>query len=98
MAKQRQIATDPKHAVWKNAKNTTKVLLLLRDDFRPYLKPAQRELLLGEVGKAYARAKKIAELKSKPRISITQATTDHLEGRLSLAELTKGIKDGWIVV
>jgi len=97
-ARDRKVAPDKKYAVWKEPKKNTKVLLLLKDDLKPYLSKAQRASLLEEVGKAYASAKKKQENENHPKISITIAAAKQMEGTMTMGEMIKGIKEGWIIV
>ena len=98
MSKQRHLAPTKKYFVSREPKKNTKVLLLLKDDTRPYLTKQARADLLEEVGKQYAKAKKEQQIESKPHLSIAQANAQHQEGKLTLDELVKGIKEGWITV
>ncbi len=98
MSKQRYLAPTKKYFVSREPKKNTKVLLLLKDDTRPYLTKQARADLLTEVGKQYAKAKKEQQIESKPKLSIAQANAQHQEGKLTLDELVKGIKEGWITV
>lgn len=97
-ARDRKISPDKKYAVWKEPKNNTKVLLLLKDDLKQYLSKAQRASLMEDVGKQYASAKKKEENENRPKISISIAAAKQAEGTLTMDEMIKGIKEGWIIV
>ena len=93
-----KLAPSKKYAVWKDPKKGTKVLLLLKDDLKPYLSQAQRASLMEEVGKQYKSAKKKEENENRPKITMSVAAAKEKEGTLTMDELVKGIKEGWIVI
>lgn len=93
-----KLAPTKKYAVWKDPKKGTKVLLLLKDDLKPYLTKAMRASLMEEVGKQYLSAKKKEENENRPKISISIAAAQQAEGTLTYDDLIKGIKEGWIIV
>lgn len=98
MSKQRHLSPNKKYAVWRDPKKNTKVLLLLKDDLKPYMSKAQREALMLEVGKQYASAKKKEENENRPKITMTVAAAQQAEGKITYDEFIKGIKEGWIIV
>ena len=89
-----KLASIPKYGIWKNTKNGTKALLLLKDDERPYMTAAQREDLLSneKVAKAYGALKKERDLSKQPKVNINEAAG------MSVDDLIAGIKNGTIVV
>jgi len=93
-SQKRQLAPEKKYWSCKALTKKDKVDLLLKDDAaKPkILKPGQRIELLVGVEKAYKAARKKADIAKNPKVDIESA------GNLSMAELIKGIKEGWIVV
>ncbi len=94
----RHMAPNKKYFVTREPKKNTKVLLLLKDDAKPYLTPAVRAALMEEVGKQYAKAKREDQIARKPKLTIAQAAAQQAEGKMTLEELTQGIKEGWITL
>ena len=93
-----KLAPAKKYMVSREPKKNTKVLLLLKDDARPYLSKIQRAALLEEVSKQYAKAKEQQRIEAMPKLTIAQAAAQQTEGKLTLEELTKGIKEGWVTI
>jgi S-adenosylmethionine:diacylglycerol 3-amino-3-carboxypropyl transferase len=87
-----KLAPIPKYYAGKETKNSTKVLLLLKDDQQSYLTPTQRNSLLNEVEKQYKARKKQIERENQPKVSIQDVASMPIE------EVIKGIKEGRIVV
>ena len=98
MKKDHKLAPSKKYTVTREPKNSTKVILLLKDDLKPYLTPVQRTALMEEVGKQYTSAKKKQENDAKPKITLSVAQARIAEGNLGWDEMLKGIKEGWVLV
>ena len=92
-----KLAPTKKYFVTRPPKKGTKVLLLLKDDLKPYMSKAQRAALMEEVGKQYLSAKK-QENENHPKITMSVAAAQQAEGKMTMDELVKGIKNGWIIV
>jgi hypothetical protein len=92
MPTHRQLSLTPKYYAGKETKNSTKVLLLLKDDQQKYLSEIQRNALMVEVGAQYKAKVKQLERESQPKVSIQDAVN------LPIEEVIRGIKEGRIVV
>jgi hypothetical protein len=98
MTKQRHLAPTKKYFVTREPKKNTKVLLLLKDDLKPYLSKAQRESLLLDVGDQYKAAKKKEQNENMPKITMSVAAVQVMEGKITNEQFIKGIEEGWILV
>jgi len=96
--KHHQMAPSKKYFVSKPPKKNTKVLLLLKDDAKPYLTKQARTDLLADVSKQYLKAKEEARIESIPEITIAQASAQQQEGKMTMDDIIRGIKEGWITV